>query len=66
MNPIYGELREATPEELLAAVKMQYEEGTYVGADFFSGLELGFRLASPGGWEHCAPAWLQKMREKRE
>jgi hypothetical protein len=65
MSEIYGELKAATPEELLAAVQLEWKAAGVMTEDFYRGLKLGFKLASPGGWEAVAPAWLRTMRELR-
>lgn len=55
---IYGELTQATPEELLNAALWfyrDYKHGLWL-------LQLGFKLAR-GEWGHIAPYWLQASKE---
>lgn len=57
---VYGELIEATPEELLEAAIWFYQ------SDHLSKfLRLGFELARPEGWKHIAPYWLKISKEAK-
>jgi hypothetical protein len=62
MDEIYADLKNASPEELLRTVKF-FSSWKNMPDIFFVGMDMGFALARPGGWEHVAPAWLRAMRE---
>ena len=61
-QPDYTELETATPEQLLEAAIWFYEQNNPEAEKW---LRLGFALAQPGGWEHIAPYWLQKSKERK-
>ena len=62
----YGDLRSATPEELLAAAEWFYRQSTAISLaeaeETISLLRQGFDLACPGGWKRIAPHWLRESR----
>lgn len=63
----YEDLRNATPEELLAAMEWFLRQSTAISLaeaeETISFLRQGFDLARPGGWERVAPLWLRESRK---
>lgn len=63
----YTELKAAKPEELRDAVIARYQSIAHL--DMSAGIDhwirLGFAIAGPDGWQHCAPAWLREWREHK-
>ena len=72
-DPIYDDLKQASPEELLEATIEHYKVKRYEGArwgrfernGFLNGLRLGFKIAQANGWQEVAPAWLREYQEKK-
>lgn len=61
----YGDLRNATPEQLLEAATWFLRQSTSPPVEVevaISYLREGFDLARPGGWERIAPMWLRESR----
>ena len=62
----YDDLRNATPQELLEAVKWslcQSDNEPWQIQRALTFLRAGFALAQPGGWERVAPHWLRESRK---
>jgi len=52
-------LEDVSPDELLRAAKLFYGDTAPNAAAM---IDLGYRLAGPGGWKCVAPAWLTELR----
>lgn len=64
----YGDLRNATPEQLLDAVIWFYQQSNLPPEEVkiaVSFLRSGFALAQPGGWERVAPGWLRESKRPK-
>ena len=57
----YAELKQASPEELLAAAIQFYKVFSPVAESY---IRMGFALAGPDGWRQVAPAWLKRKLSK--
>ena len=69
-NPMYDDLKQASPEELLEATIEELKKGTRLTKhernEFINGLVLGFKIAQEDGWQQVAPAWLRNYRDAKK
>ena len=64
MSDQYDQLRNATPEQLLAAVKWFYLDNETDSSLYDlkkAMIEIGFAVGQPGGWKQVAPLWLEQV-----